>query len=76
LIKEGKVSLNNIYGVNLHSVPNDRKKNRPNPNLYLFFIALGLALLKDNGKMSYIIPQTLLTAGDFNVMRYCNHPVK
>ncbi len=70
LIKEGKVSLNNIYGVNLHSVPNDRKKNRPNPNLYLFFIALGLALLKDNGKMSYIIPQTLLTAGDFNVMRY------
>lgn len=70
LIKEGKVALNDIYGVNLHSVPNDRKKNRPNPNLYLFFISLGLALLKDKGKISYIIPQTLLTAGDFNVMRY------
>jgi len=69
-IKNGEVSLNNIYGVNLHSVPDDRKKNRPNPNLYLFFIALGLALLKDKGKISYIIPQTMLTAGDFNVIRY------
>ncbi|MBM3434620.1 MAG: hypothetical protein FJY07_00200 [Bacteroidetes bacterium] len=70
LLKEGKVTLNDIYGVNLHSVPEDRKKNRPNPNLYLFFISLGLALLKDRSKISYIIPQTLLTAGDFNVMRY------
>ncbi len=70
LMKEGKTKLSDVYGVNLHSVPNDRKKNRPNPNLYLFFISLGLALLKDDGKISYIIPQTLLTAGDFNVMRY------
>ena len=70
LIKERKVKLNDVYGVNLHSVPNHPKKGRPNPNLYLFFMALGIALLKDRGVISYIIPQNLLTAGDFDVMRY------
>jgi len=70
LIKERKVQLNDIYGVNLHSVEGHRKVNRPNPNLYLFFIALGIALLKDGGRLSYIIPQTLLTAGDFDVLRH------
>ena len=51
LIKKGKVQLSNIYGVNLHSIPNNPKKYAPKPNLYAFFIALGLALLKDNGKL-------------------------
>lgn len=65
-----KVYLNDIYGVNLHSVPNHPKRNRPNPNLYAFFIALGSALLKPNGKLCYIIPQTILNVGDLDVLRY------
>jgi len=70
LIKKHEASLNDIYGVNLHSIPNKPKRYRPNPNLYAFFIALGIALLKDNGKLCYIIPQTILTAGDLDVVRY------
>ncbi len=70
LMKQGRASLNNIYGVNLHSIPNKSKKYRPNPNLYAFFIALGITLLKDGGKLCYIIPQTILTAGDLDVIRY------
>ncbi len=72
LLKRNKsnVSLNNIYGWNLHSIPNNRKKYSPKPNLYSFFLALGFALLKDNGRFCYIIPQTLLTAGDLDVLRY------
>ena len=69
-IKQKLVSLNDIYGVNLHSVPEHPKKYRPNPNLYAFFVAVGLSLLKDGGKMCYIIPQTLLSAGDLDVLRY------
>ncbi len=68
--KDASITLGNVYGMNLHSIPNNGKKYRPNPNLYAFFIALGLALLKDNGKMAYIIPQTILTAGDLDVLRY------
>lgn len=70
MMKRNEVKLNNIYGVNLHSIPNNPKKYRPNPNLYAFFVALGIALLKDIGRLCYIIPQTLLTAGDLNVLRY------
>ena len=70
LIKEKKLKLNNIYGVNLHSIPNNPKKYRPNPNLYAFFIALGLGLLKNKGKLCYIIPQTILINTDFDVIRY------
>ncbi len=70
LIKSGKVKLNNIYGVNLHSVPGNPKRYRPNPNLYAFFVALGLALLKDDGRLCYIMPQTLLVNADFDVLRY------
>ncbi len=69
-MKRGKVKLNNIYGVNLHSTPKNQKKYAPKPNLYAFFIALGLALLKDNAKLCYITPQTILTAGDLDVLRY------
>jgi len=70
LMKQKVVSLNNIYGVNLHSIPNKQKKYAPKPNLYAFFIALGIALLKDRGKLCYIVPQTILTAGDLDVIRY------
>jgi len=70
LMKKREVQLNNIYGVNLHSIPSRRKKYAPKPNLYAFFLALGLALLKDNAKLCYIIPQTVLTGGDLDVVRY------
>lgn len=67
---DNSITLGNVYGMNLHSIPNNPKRYRPNPNLYAFFIALGIALLKDNGKLCYIIPQTILTAGDLDVLRY------
>jgi len=73
LIKPGEnkiTDLSNIYGVNLHSIPARPKRYAPKPNLYAFFIALGLSLLKDNAKLCYIIPQTILTAGDLDVLRY------
>jgi len=70
LMKQGKTKLNDIYGVNLHSIPNNSKKYRPNPNLYAFFIALGLSLLKDGGKLCYIIPQTVLINADLDVIRF------
>jgi len=69
-MKKGAIKLNDIYGVNLHSTPDTRKKYSPKPNLYAFFIALGVALLKNNGKLCFIIPQTILTAGDLDVLRY------
>ncbi len=69
-LREKKVKLNNVYGVNLHSVPNRPKRYRPNPNLYAFFTALGIALLKDKGQFAYIIPQTILFAGDLDTLRY------
>ena len=70
LMKQKKIKLSDVYGVNLHSTPDNKKKYAPNPNLYAFFIALGLALLKDGAKLCYIVPQTLLTAGDLDVLRY------
>ncbi|MCF7811693.1 N-6 DNA methylase [bacterium] len=70
LIKEGKVGMNDLYGLNLNSIPGKLKSYPPKPNLYAFFIALGLGLLKDNGKLCYIIPQTLLTANDLDVVRH------
>lgn len=70
LMKKGRVKLNDIYGMNLHSTPENRKKRPPKPNFYAFFIAMGIALLKDSAKFCYIIPQTLLNAGDLDVLRY------
>jgi len=64
------INFADIYGVNLHSVPGFAKRHRPNLNLYSFFISLGLALLKNNGRLSFIIPQTLLTTTDLDVLRY------
>jgi type I restriction-modification system DNA methylase subunit len=70
MMKEGSVKLSNIYGWNLHSAPGRQKKYPPKPNLYAFFLALGFALLKDNGRFCYIIPQTMLTEPDYDVVRY------
>jgi len=70
IIKKKELSMGDVYGMNLHSIPNNRKRYRPNPNLYAFFIALGLSLLKKNSRISYIIPQNILTAGDLDVARY------
>lgn len=64
------LDMNNVYGINLHSIPGNPKKGRPNPNLYAFFIALGLALLKEDSTISYIIPQTILVDNDYDVLRY------
>lgn len=70
LIQSKKAQMSDIYGVNLNTVPGRIKPYSPKPNLYAFFIALGVALLKDNGRLCYIIPQTVLTAGDLDVLRY------
>ncbi len=70
LIHQKKILMSNIYGVNLNTVPGRTKPYAPMPNLYAFFMALGIALLKDGGKLSYIIPQTVLTATDLDVIRY------
>ena len=67
---ELKVSLNNVFGVNLHSTPTRHKKYAPKPNLYAFFLALNNALLKDNGRFCFIIPQSTLTNNDLDVIRY------
>lgn len=69
-LRKKKVKLNDVYGINLHSIPNYPKRYRPNPNLYAFFVALGIALLKDKGRLAYIIPRTLLFAGDLDTLRY------
>ena len=70
LIQQKKAMMSDIYGMNLNTVPGRIKAYAPKPNLYAFFIALGLALLKDNGKLCYIIPQTILSANDLDVARY------
>jgi len=70
LIQQNKARMSNIYGVNLNTVPNRIKAYAPKPNLYAFFIALGLALLKENGKICYIVPQNLLHSNDLDVVRY------
>jgi len=49
-IQEKKAQMSNIYGVNLNTVPGRIKAYAPKPNLYAFFIALGMALLKDGGE--------------------------
>jgi len=64
------IKLNNIYDVNLHSIPNNQKKYAPKPNLYAFFVALGIHLLKNGGKLCYIIPQTVLVNSDLDTIRY------
>lgn len=64
------IHMDNIYGVNLNTVLGRKKSYSPKPNLFAFFIALGGGLLKSGGKLCYIIPQTILTAQDLDVLRY------
>lgn len=69
-ISKKRISLNNYCKFNLHSIPSNPKKYAPKPNLYSFFIAKGTSLLGDDGVFSFIIPQTILIAGDLDVLRY------
>ena len=68
--KDKSIEMGNVYGMNLNTVPGRIKPYSPKPNLYAFFIALGLGLLKNAGKICYIIPQTVLVAKDLDVVRY------
>lgn len=70
MIKEKNISMADIYGVNLNTAGDKIKTYPPKPNIYAFFIALGLSLLKDNSKICFIIPQTILNSADHDVLRY------
>jgi len=69
-IKERRLRMNHVFGVNLHSIPGNIKKYAPTPNLFAFFIALSFGLLKENGKVCLIVPQTILIAEALDVIRY------
>lgn len=69
-IKAREVSLADVYGWNLHSAPGRRKKYPPKPNLYAFFLALGVALLAPGGRLAHLLPRTLLTEPDYDVVRH------
>lgn len=69
-IKARRVSLADVFGWNLHSAPGRRKKYPPKPNLYAFFVALGVALLAPGGRLAYVLPRTLLTEPDYDVVRH------
>ena len=69
-MKNKKFALNNVFGINLHSPPHQAKKYAPKPNLYAFFIALGIHSLRQDGILCYLIPQTLLTATDTDTIRH------
>lgn len=47
----------NVFGVNLHSIPWNRKKYSPKPNLYSYFNALSFWLAKENWKVCFIVPE-------------------
>ena len=70
MIKQKIISMADIYGVNLNTAGYKIKTYPPKPNIYAFFIALGLSLLKDNSKICFIIPQTILNSADHDVLRY------
>ncbi len=70
LLKDKKIKLNNIHGINLHSTPMYNKPYAPPINIHTMFIALGQGLLKDDGKIAYIIPQTMLSSVVSDTIRY------
>lgn len=72
MVSEKRIKLNSIYGINMHSVPLYPKKQAPlsNLNLWNMFIPLGYGLLKEEGKLCYIIPQNLLHLKTTDVLRY------
>jgi type I restriction-modification system DNA methylase subunit len=63
-------SMANVYGVNLNTANGKKKPYSPKPNLFAYFIALGLALLKESGRMAFICPQTILTLTDLDTLRF------
>lgn len=67
---DSTTNMGNVYGMNLNTAEGRIKTYSPKPNLYTFFIALGLALLKNDGYICYIIPQTVLVNADLDVIRY------
>ncbi|MDR0704551.1 MAG: N-6 DNA methylase, partial [Planctomycetaceae bacterium] len=67
--EDASITMGNVYGVNLNTAVGRPKLYSPKPNLYVFFIALSFGLLKEGGKICYIVPQTILTAGDLDVIR-------
>lgn len=69
-LKSDSASLGNYFGVNLHSVPDNRKKYPPKPNLYSFFFAITKKHLSEKGILSFIVPKNLLTAKDLDTVRY------
>jgi len=70
IINNKKIKMSNFYGINLNTVKGRKKAYSPKPNLYAFFIALGLYILKKDGRLCYIIPQTVLINTDLDVIRY------
>lgn len=51
------IEMSNVFWINLHSIPSNRKKYPPKPNLYFFFNALAYFLLKPNGRTCFIVPE-------------------
>ena len=51
------LSMSNVFGINLHSAPDNHKKYPPKPNLYSYFNALGYFLLQENWKLCFIVPE-------------------
>lgn len=70
LLRARRVALADVFGWNLHSVPGRPKRYPPKPNLYAFFMALGFALLEEGGRFCYLVPRTLLTEPDYDVIRH------
>jgi hypothetical protein len=70
LLGARRVALGDVFGWNLHSVPGRPKRYPPKPNLYAFFMALGFALLEPGGRFCYLVPRTLLSEPDYDVVRH------
>ena len=56
-ITETRPNMNNVYWINLHSIPEFQKKYSPKPNLYSYFNALSYWLVKEGWKVCFIVPE-------------------
>jgi type I restriction-modification system DNA methylase subunit len=54
---KNNLSMSDIFGVNLHSILEKRKKYPPKPNLYSYFNALAYFLAQTWWKISFIVPE-------------------